>query len=112
MTPPTLAGPISLSAIPFGFGLGAAQRDGTPVHPSTSAPPAPEPAPREPGEPPKRILIDGTLDLPDFTPESLEADAQDAYPPPAPDSGPLDLPGEPAPPAPEPGQPRRFNPWN
>jgi hypothetical protein len=110
--PPTLAGPISLSAIPFGFGLGAAQREGTPVHPSTSAPPAPEPAPVEAGEPPKRILIDGTLDLPDFTPESLEADAQDAYPPPAPESGPLDLSGEPAPPAPEPGQPRRFNPWN
>jgi len=110
MTPPTLAGPISLSAIPFGFGLGAAQREGTPVHPSTSA--APEPAPAQAGEPAKRILIDGTLDLPDFTPENLEADAQDAYPPPAPESGPLDLSGEPAPPAPEPGQPRRFNPWN
>jgi hypothetical protein len=110
--PPTLAGPISLSAIPFGFGLGAAQREGTPVHPSTSAAPTPEPAPAEAGEPPKRILIDGTLDLPDFTPESLEADAQDAYPPPAPELGPLDLEGEPAPPAHEPGQPRRFNPWN
>ncbi len=106
---PTLAGPISLSSIPFGFGLGVAQRQGAPVHPATSAPPEPEPAPA--GEPPKRILIDGTLDLPDFTPDSLEADAEGTYPPPAPESGRLDLPGEPAPAAPEPGQPRRFNPW-
>jgi hypothetical protein len=111
MTPPSLAGPISLSAIPFGFGLGAAQREGTPVHPSTSVAAAPEPAQAEAGEPPKRILIDGTLDLPDFTPDSLETSPQDPYPPPAPSAGPTDLPGEPLPP-PEPGQPRRFNPWN
>lgn len=104
---PTLAQPISLSSIPFGFGLGAAQRSGTPVHPSTSPPSAPEPA----SEPAKRIIIDGTLDLPDFTPESLEASPQDPYPPPAPSAGPKDLPGEPVPP-PEPGHPRRFNPWN
>jgi len=109
MAQPTLAGPISLSSIPFGFGLGAAQRQGSLVHPSTSA--APEPAPAPAGEPAKRILIDGTLDLPDFTPDSLEADAEATYPPTAPESGPLDLPGEPAPPAPESGQPRRFNPW-
>jgi len=105
---PTLAQPISLSSIPFGFGLGAAQRSGTPVHPSTSPPSAPEPA----SEPAKRILIDGTLDLPDFTPDdSLDASPQEPYPPPAPSTGPADLPGEPLPP-PEPGQPRRFNPWN
>lgn len=104
---PTLAQPISLSSIPFGFGLGAAQRTGAPVHPSTSPPSAPEPA----SEPAKRILIDGTLDLPDFTPDSLEASPQDPYPPPTPSAGPKDLPGEPGPP-PEPGHPRRFNPWN
>jgi hypothetical protein len=109
MAQPTLAGPISLSSIPFGFGLGAAQRQGAPVHPSTTA--AAEPGSATAGGPPRRILIDGTLDLPDFTPESLEADAEGTYPPPAPASGPLDLPSEPASPSPEPGQPRRFNPW-
>lgn len=107
---PTLSQPISLSSIPFGFGLGAAQRVGTP---------APEPkAPAEaetsaPSEPPRRIVIDGTLDLP----ESMVEDFDDAilaepYPPPAPQAGPDDLQDEIAPRPADPGAPRRFNPWN
>lgn len=108
---PTLAQPISLSSIPFGFGLGAAQRVGTPSHPSTSAPePAPEAAAEEA---PRRIVIDGTLDLPDITPDEMDAlSASDAYPPPTPRTDPLDLPTDSPSPAHEPANPRRFNPWN
>lgn len=108
---PTLAQPISLSSIPFGFGLGAAQRVGTPSHPSTSAPdPAPQAAEEEA---PKRVVIDGTLDLPDITPDEMDAlSASDAYPPPTPRTDPLDLPTDSPSPAHEPANPRRFNPWN
>lgn len=107
---PTLAQPISLSSIPFGFGLGAAQRTGSPSHPSTSAP---EPELQAEAEAPKRIVIDGTLDLPDITPEEMDSlSASDPYPPPAPKPDPLDLPGDTSAPAPEPTNPRRFNPWN
>ncbi len=107
---PTLAQPISLSSIPFGFGLGAAQRAGTPSHPSTSTP---EPGPEIEAEPPKRIVIDGTVDLPDITPDEMDAlSASDAYPPPTPKSDPFDLPEDSSPSAPEPTNPRRFNPWN
>ena len=107
---PTLSQPISLSSIPFGFGLGAAQRMGAPSHPSTT-PPAPEP--HVSADAPKRLVIDGTLDLPDMSPGELdELAAADIYPPPAPQTDPLELPGENAPPAPEPGSARRFNPWN
>ena len=106
---PALTQPISLSSIPFGFGLGAAQRAGAPSHPSTSSP-EPETAPLEA---PVRLVIDGTLDLPDVSPDEYDdAAAADPYPPPAPEAGPRDLPSENAPPAPEPGNPRRFNPWN
>ena len=107
---PTLSQPISLSSIPFGFGLGAAQRAGAPSHPSTTPP---EPEPQGSGDAPKRLVIDGTLDLPDMSPGELdELTAADVYPPPAPQTDPLELPGESAPPAPEPGSTRRFNPWN
>ncbi len=106
---PTLSQPISLSSIPFGFGLGAAQRAGTPSHPSTT-PPSPEP---HVSEAPARIVIDGTLDLPDLSPEDFDTvTAADPYPQPAPRTDPLEMPGESSPPAPEPGNPRRFNPWN
>jgi hypothetical protein len=58
-------------------------------------------------------VIDGTLDLPESLPEDFEEVASaEPYPPPAPQAGPDDLPGETAPHAPEPGAPRRFNPWN
>lgn len=107
---PTLAQPISLSSIPFGFGLGAAQRPGAPSHPSTSSPPS-EPAPA--AEAPRRVIIDGTVDLPDVLPESYgETVTADAYPPSAPEPGPRDVQGENTPSPPEPGNPRRFNPWN
>ncbi|MBK8196922.1 MAG: hypothetical protein IPK75_01035 [Acidobacteria bacterium] len=107
---PTLTQPISLSSIPFGFGLGAAQRVGTPSHPSTSAAPAPA---AEQAEAPKRIVIDGTLDLPDVSPSDYDDTVSaESYPPSTPVAGPMDLPGETAPAAPEPGNPRRFNPWN
>ena len=107
---PTLSQPISLSSIPFGFGLGAAQRMGAPSHPSTTPP---EPEPQVSADAPKRLVIDGTLDLPDMSPGELdELAAADIYPPPAPQTDPLELPGENAPPAPEPGSARRFNPWN
>ncbi|MFN3911269.1 hypothetical protein [Hyphomonas sp.] len=107
---PTLSQPISLSSIPFGFGLGAAQRVGAP---------APEPKPpveaelSAPSEPPQRIVIDGTLDLP----ESMAEDFDDAilaepYPPQVPLAGPDDLQDEMAPRPADPGAPRRFNPWN
>lgn len=106
---PTLSQPISLSAIPMGFGLGAAQR--VPAPPAPRPQPEPEAAPPEP--PPRRIIIDGTLDLPphpmDAYPESAE---HDPYPPSAPEARPGDLPGEERPKPPEPGSPRRFNPWN
>jgi hypothetical protein len=107
---PTLSQPISLSSIPFGFGLGAAQRVGTPSHPSTSAP---EPAAQPEESTPRRIVIDGTLDLPDITPDELGSmSASDDYPPPPPKADPLDLPADGPSPAPEPANPRRFNPWN
>lgn len=107
---PTLSQPISLSSIPFGFGLGAAQRAGAPSHPSTSTP---EPQPATSEDAPKRIVIDGTLDLPDITPEELDAlSAADPYPPPTPRTDPLEMPGDASGPAPEPVNPRRFNPWN
>lgn len=110
LTVPTLSQPISLSSIPFGFGLGAAQRAGAPSHPSTTPP---EPEHKAEDEAPARIVIDGTLDLPDMAPgEFDDAAAADVYPPHAPKTDPLELPGENAPPAPEPGTPRRFNPWN
>lgn len=107
---PTLSQPISLSSIPFGFGLGAAQRVGAP---------APEPKPpaeaelSAPSEPPQRIVIDGTLDLP----EPMAQDFDDAvlaepYPPPVPQAGPDDLQDGMTPRPAEPGAPRRFNPWN
>ncbi len=109
-TVPTLSQPISLSSIPFGFGLGAAQRAGTPSHPATTSP---EPAPPASIEPPARIVIDGTLDLPDLSPEGFDTVlASDPYPPQPPRSDPLDLPADNAPSSPEPGNPRRFNPWN
>ncbi len=109
-TVPTLAQPISLSSIPFGFGLGAAQRAGTPSHPSTSAP---DPAPQAAEEAPKRIVIDGTLDLPDITPDEMDTlSASEAYPPATPRTDPLDLPTDSPAPAHEPANPRRFNPWN
>jgi hypothetical protein len=108
---PTLTQPISLSSIPFGFGLGAAQRTGAPSHPSTT-PPAPEQQVSA-ADAPKRLVIDGTLDLPDMSPGELdELAAADVYPPPAPQSDPLELPGENTPPVLEPGSTRRFNPWN
>ncbi len=107
---PTLSQPISLSSIPFGFGLGAAQRAGAPSHPSTTPP---EPEPRVAAEAPARIVIDGTLDLPDMSPDEFDdISAAEAYPPPAPKTDPLELQGDSAPPPPEPGSPRRFNPWN
>lgn len=106
---PTLSHPISLSSIPFGFGLGAAQRAGAPSHPSTT-PPEPEKTAGE--KAPARIVIDGTLDLPDMAPGEFDDAAADVYPPQAPNTDPLELPGESAPGAPEPGAPRRFNPWN
>lgn len=107
---PTLAQPISLSSIPFGFGLGAAQRAGAPSHPSTSTP---HPEPVRTAEAPTRLVIDGTLDLPDEMPDAFQdAASADSYPPPTPEAGPMDLPGESAPVLPEPGNPRRFNPWN
>ena len=105
---PTLSQPISLSSIPMGFGLGAAQR--------VPAPPAPRPEPvPEPvaAEPPKRIIIDGTLDLP---PDALDAypdvRSNDPYPPPVPETGTGDVPGDDKPVPPAPGNVRRFNPWN
>ena len=105
---PTLSQPISLSSIPMGFGLGAAQRVPTPPAPRPE--PAPEPAP---AEPPKRIIIDGTLDLPasplDAYPDAAETEH---YPPPAPEARPGDVTDEDKPPAPGPGNARRFNPWN
>lgn len=107
---PTLSQPISLSSIPFGFGLGAAQRAGAPSHPSTSAP---EPAAQPEESAPSRLVIDGTLDLPDITPDELDSlSASDDYPPPAPKADPLDFPSEGPSPVPEPANPRRFNPWN
>jgi hypothetical protein len=107
---PTLSQPISLSSIPFGFGLGAAQRAGTPSHPSITPP---DPEPHVSAEAPARLVIDGTLDLPDLSPEDFDSvAAAEPYPPPAPRTDPLELPGESPPPAPEPGNPRRFNPWN
>jgi hypothetical protein len=105
---PSLSQPISLSSIPMGFGLGAAQR--------VPAPPAPRPEPvPEPvaAEPPKRIIIDGTLDLP---PDALDAypdvRSNDPYPPPVPETGAGDVPGDDKPVPPAPGNVRRFNPWN
>ena len=60
-----------------------------------------------------RIVIDGTLDLPDITPDEMDAlSASDAYPPPTPRTDPLDLPTDSPSPAHEPANPRRFNPWN
>lgn len=107
---PTLSQPISLSSIPFGFGLGAAQRTGAPA-PEPKPPVEPEPAAA--AEPPKRLVIDGTLDLPEILPQDFaDATAAEPYPPPTPQAGPADLKDEaPARPA-EPGAPRRFNPWN
>ncbi|MFN7163565.1 MAG: hypothetical protein ACK4P2_01990 [Hyphomonas sp.] len=106
---PTLSQPISLSSIPFGFGLGAAQRAGAPSHPATTAP---EPEPAMSAEAPARLVIDGTLDLPDLSPEEFDTVlSAEPYPPQVPKTDPLDLPGDSAPP-PEPGNPRRFNPWN
>lgn len=105
---PTLSQPISLSSIPMGFGLGAAQR--------VPAPPAPRPQPEPeaaPAEPPKRIIIDGTLDLP---PSPLDAYPEmgdnDPYPPHAPEARPGEGSGDEKPKAPDPGNTRRFNPWN
>ncbi|MEQ9506230.1 MAG: hypothetical protein RLO80_08145 [Hyphomonas sp.] len=107
---PTLAQPISLSSIPFGFGLGAAQRQGSPSHPSTSAP---ESEPEAVTEAPARLVIDGTLDLPDDISSAYQESASaDDYPPKVPAADPLDLPGDSVSHAPEPGNPRRFNPWN
>ena len=107
---PTLTQPISLSSIPFGFGLGAAQRASAPSHPSTSAP---ERAPEAPSDTPRRLVIDGTADLPDALPSDFDdAVSAESYPPPAPETGPRDLPNESTPAAVEPGNPRRFNPWN
>lgn len=107
-SPPTLSQPISLSSIPFGFGLGATTRPGA----SESKPQA-EVKSDVPSEAPKRVVIDGTLDLPESLPEDFEeVVSAEPYPPPAPQAGPDDLPGETAPRAPEPGTPRRFNPWN
>lgn len=109
---PTLSQPISLSSIPMGFGLGAAQR--VPAPPAPRPEPAHEPAP-EPvaAEPPKRIIIDGTLDLP---PDALDAypdvRSNDPYPPPVPETGTGDIPGDDKPVPPAPGNVRRFNPWN
>lgn len=109
-TVPTLSQPISLSSIPFGFGLGAAQRAGAPSHPSTTPP---EPVPPVSADAPARLVIDGTLDLPDMSPGEFDEIAEaDAYPPLMPQTGPLELSGESAPPVPEPGSTRRFNPWN
>jgi hypothetical protein len=107
---PTLSQPISLSSIPFGFGLGAAQRTSAPA-PEPKPPAAPEPAAA--AEPSKRLVIDGTLDLPEMLPQDFDdAAAAEPYPPPKPQAGPADLADEaPARPA-EPGAPRRFNPWN
>lgn len=105
---PTLSQPISLSSIPMGFGLGAAQRVPTPPTPR----PQPEPEAAQ-AEPPRRIIIDGTLDLPasplDAYPDAAETDH---YPPPTPETRPGDVPGEEKSPTPDPGSTRRFNPWN
>lgn len=107
---PTLSQPISLSSIPFGFGLGAAQRAGAPSHPSTTPP---EPVAPVSADAPARLVIDGTLDLPDMSPGEFDEIAEaDAYPPLMPQTDPLELPGESAPQVPEPGSTRRFNPWN
>jgi hypothetical protein len=107
---PTLSQPISLSSIPFGFGLGAAQRTSAPA-PEPKPPVEPEPAAA--AEPPKRLVIDGTLDLPEILPQDFaDAASAEPYPPPTPQASPADLKDEaPARPA-EPGAPRRFNPWN
>ncbi len=106
---PRLTQPISLSTIPFGFGLSTAQRPG----PSFPAPrPEPEEAPEGQAEARPRILIDGTVDLPESIPGEYHDDvAAEPYPPPEPQAGPRDIPGD-STPAPEPGNPRRFNPWN
>lgn len=107
---PTLSQPISLSSIPFGFGLGAAQRTSAPA-PEPKPPVEPEPAAA--AEPPTRLVIDGTLDLPEMLPQDFDdAASAEPYPPSTPQAGPADLPDDaPVRPA-EPGAPRRFNPWN
>lgn len=107
---PTLAQPISLSSIPFGFGLGAAQRSGAPSHPATppaSAPPAPKP------ETAVLTIIDGTLDLPEQDLMALdETPGAGPFASQMPDTEFDDLPNEPPTDAIDPGKPRRFNPWN
>ncbi len=107
---PTLAQPISLSSIPFGFGLGAAQRSGTPTHPATppaSVPPPPKPATAAP------TIIDGTLDLPEQDLMALdEAPVADPFVSQRPGIEFEDLPSEPPSSLIDPGKPRRFNPWN
>lgn len=107
---PTLSQPISLSSIPMGFGLGAAQRVPTPPTPRPDPVPEPEPVTAEPQ---KRIIIDGTLDLP---PDALDAypdvRSNDPYPPPVPEAGVRDTSDGDKPAPPGPGNVRRFNPWN
>jgi len=107
---PTLAQPISLSSIPFGFGLGAAQRSGAPSHPATppaSAPPAPKP------ETAVLTIIDGTLDLPEQDLMALdETPGAGPFASQMPDTEFDDLSNEPPTDAIDPGKPRRFNPWN
>jgi hypothetical protein len=107
---PTLSKPISLSSIPFGFGLGAAQREGAPSHPAITPP---EPPPAALSDTPNPQVIDGTVDLPDSGLAAFEETvATDPYVGTSPEPEIEDLPKEEPDPAIEPGQPRRFNPWN
>lgn len=103
---PTLAQPISLSSIPFGFGLGAAQRSGAPSHPaSVPAPPKPETA--------APTIIDGTLDLPEQDLLAIEdAPVAEPFASQKPGIEFEDLPSEPPKEPIDPSKPRRFNPWN
>ncbi|MFN4225587.1 MAG: hypothetical protein ACK4HR_04660 [Hyphomonas sp.] len=107
---PTLAQPISLSSIPMGFGLGAAQRLPTPPSPRPLAEPEPGPVA---AEAPRRIIIDGTLDLPPLPQDAFPyLPGNDPYPPSAPEARPGDVPSEETPAKPDAGSVRRFNPWN
>ena len=107
---PTLAQPISLSSIPFGFGLGAAQRSGAPSHPAT--PPSSVPAPPK-AEPTAPAIIDGTLDLPEQ--DLMELDEVPVAEPFASQKPAIefeDLPSEPPAHLLDRSKPHRFNPWN
>lgn len=117
---------ISLSSIPYGFGLGAVNSSPSEVDVPPVAPvQAHVPEAQTPAEPaPPRRLIDGTVDLPDPVPDTgagwvvreptPDIDPAAAYSEVSLDDVRDSNPPDPDSPTPDPGANpvRRFNPWN